>query len=69
MGAVSFAVRLIWLLSFAALAFVTYQMYNLVRDAMLAEIKAVPGIWDDCSEIAVLGVRAVSGSSAAPVPI
>merc|ERR1711907_161534 len=37
------------------ITFVTYQMYQIVRDAMLAEIKAVPGIWDDCSEIAVLG--------------
>lgn len=41
----------------ADLAFVTYQMYAMVRDAMLEEIANVPGIWDDCSELAVLGVR------------
>lgn len=37
------------------MAFVTYQFYQMVREAMLAQIAAVPGIWDDCSEIAVLG--------------
>ena len=37
------------------MAFVSYQMYALVREAMLSQIAAVPGIWDDCSELAVLG--------------
>lgn len=37
------------------LAFVTYQMYQMVQEAMLQQISAVPGIWDDCSELAVLG--------------
>lgn len=32
-------------------------MYQVVRDLMLEEISSVPGIWDDCSELAVLGVR------------
>jgi len=37
------------------MAFVTYMMYNMVAEAMITEISAVPGIWDDCSELAVLG--------------
>jgi len=37
------------------LAFVTYQMYAIVAEAMVAQILAVPGIWDDCSELALLG--------------
>lgn len=37
------------------IAFVTYQMYEIVRDQMLAQIKATPAIWDDCTELAVLG--------------
>jgi len=37
------------------MAFVTYMMYNMVAEAMTAQISAVPGIWDDCSELAVLG--------------
>jgi len=37
------------------MAFVTYQMYAMVKEAMLAQIAASPGIWDDCSELAVLG--------------
>jgi len=37
------------------LAYVTYQMYKVVADAMLAQIAASPGIWDDASELCVLG--------------
>ena len=37
------------------LAFVTYQMYRMVKEAMLAQIAESPGIWDDTSELAVLG--------------
>jgi len=36
-------------------AFVTYMMYELVRDSMIAQVKASPGIWQDCSEVALLG--------------
>jgi hypothetical protein len=38
-----------------AMAFVTYQMYSMVKDAVLEQIYASPGLWDDCSELAVLG--------------
>ena len=37
------------------LTFVTYQMYSLVKDAILQQIYASPAIWDDCSELALLG--------------
>merc|ERR1719235_2877849 len=37
------------------ITFVTYQMYSLVRDAILEQIYASPAIWDDCSELALLG--------------
>jgi hypothetical protein len=37
------------------LSFVTYQMYDMVKDAVLKQIYATPGLWDDCSELAVLG--------------
>lgn len=37
------------------MAFVTYMMYNMVSDAMITQLAAVPGIWDECSEVAVLG--------------
>jgi hypothetical protein len=36
-------------------AFVTYMMYELVRDSMIAQVKANPGIFPDCSEVALLG--------------
>ena len=31
------------------LSFVTYQMYDMVKDAVLKQIYATPGLWDDCS--------------------
>jgi len=37
------------------IAYVTYMMYELVRDSMIAQLKASPGIWQDCSEVALLG--------------
>jgi hypothetical protein len=37
------------------LTFVTYQMYSMVKDAILEQIYASPAIWDDCSELALLG--------------
>jgi len=37
------------------LAYVTYQMYSVVREAILREIAGVPGIWDECSELSLVG--------------
>ena len=38
-----------------SLAYVTYQMYAMVKESILEQIAAVPGIWDDCAELAVIG--------------
>jgi len=42
-------------------------MYQMVRDAMMEEIAAVPGIWDDCSELAVLGVTSLFEPVSPPI--
>lgn len=36
-------------------AYVTYMMYELVCESMIAQVKASPGIFPDCSEVALLG--------------
>ena len=36
-------------------AFVAYQMYAIVKETILDLIAAVPGIWDETSELAVIG--------------
>jgi hypothetical protein len=51
------------------MAFVTYQMYSMVKEAMLGQIAASPGIWDDCSELAVLGGVQINRCNAIGEPI
>ena len=37
------------------IAFVTYQMFALVREFIVDEILTAPGVWDDAKEVCVLG--------------
>ena len=42
-------------LTLTQVAYVTYMMYELVCESMIAQVKASPGIFPDCSEVALLG--------------
>ena len=53
------------------MAYVTYMMYELVKDSMVAQVKASPGIFPDASEVALLGgvqINRYANPSPSPKP-